>query len=611
MEKSAAPRSTIADPGTRTQPSKNALPHERRVTTRSEGHRTHHPIKRLIEAVNPSVEKRLHRVFRATVKEVDKHLAKLLIAIASGRPGSETEAMCEVVKIHAALAPLKKGNHLNSRKWHEQFAERLAHGECALKHLASDRLQSLASHLSKFSLVIQNDALKQLSYSIQAEQLRRELEDIDLGTTAPQAGKVSIRVLPGKKLDALHELAEELLQKAPVRKDPKSADTEIPGTLFTPTQLQATVSAFASARTLRDAAKLTVEDLTATEAQRPISKRPITQVAKLKEAVDHMVNIRGSTPGTALTGLQKKLDARMRGYERRIETLLKGPVDAFDARQWSLGDLSKLKKKLAELKSRLPSTVAVEQAIQADIDRRKIKAQNGFDHALRAALHSKDATAAFETLSASVNLLDEAEVLYEELGQPLDPKAFDAGVRQTFGQTGTIELKNLQAHLGGDVGARLQDFLDQVNGLANLGPVASGYLSTLGRILDEMLPTVFVPAQQKTATRNRASATSDAQEDSPRAVARRLQTASLHSSIATARADIQTVSENGVGNLGPHDKHALLTAITIVLELSQDRQELKDLQQVINALGSSGLDPRLVQEFSDLTELAVRKVSTT
>lgn len=454
------------------------------------------PLKRLIEKVRPSKEARVDRLKRDVGRKADHQLHKL---IGAAIDKDQIKAGRAALKAFEAFDPLLREDQRSTHRYRGLESALLLDGKYALSKWSTEDLEAVLKGAESFGIAKQFPTVEQLLLSTRAELLHRKLSTIHLGTTAPQAGRVSIDTLPGKELDMLADMAQALIIASGFN-SPADDDKLVRGTVFKLKELKSKKTAAVDARHRRDEAKQQVEDLARTVAKKPINERPMHEVMKLKEAVDHMVNIHGSKPAATLTGLQKKLNERMLGYERRIETLLKGPVDAFDASQWNLGDLSELKKKLAELKYRLPSTVAVEQAIQADIDRRKLKAQNQFDHALRAALHSKDETAALETLSSSVNFLDKAEVLYGELGQPLDPKAFEAGVRQTFGQTDTTELKNFHAHLKGAVGEQLKDFLNQVNSLANLGPVASGYLNTLNRVLSEMVPPVALPAVPQTPT---------------------------------------------------------------------------------------------------------------
>ncbi|QHE85207.1 hypothetical protein [Hydrogenophaga sp. BPS33] len=590
--------------------------------------------QRFIDVVNPSTKKRIENVSRAAIKKVDMHVAQFLHAVASGGKDGEKKAMQEVFKIHGVLAPMKNEYHNKVGSWHELFGERLAHRKCALKHLGVKELHQLEKNLNKFSLVHQNDALKQLGYSIKAELLRRQFEGFHWGILAPQANTRPFTVLAGRALDELQAMAKELLQNAPAAKSYKGDEPEIPGTLFTRTELQTALAALVAARQLRDEAKSTVEALAATESKRPISERPIDEVMVLKKAVDHMVNIDGVGPGEELKRMKSELDARVVGYEKRIETLLKGPVARFDARQWTNGKLVDLKEKIRELPDKHPTRAYLEDAIQTDIARRKLQVRNEFGHALSAALNGNPSEDALHgLLVAAANKWAEASALFEQLNEHLSRNEFTQWISSTLtrhilnGPQALGPLQRLQNLVG-----TLQDQLQKEGTSSPFLDLLSSCFQATSTAATGLAPKKRKPKGVATQTRadknknkvpERVATTGDGPKGTPRKLPRtaankqkdateapremqdvakiRKPPTSVTWSLAEARVQVKLARQLGVDKRHVPELQSLLMAITVVIRETQDPEDLLALSEVFRALKRQGsVDASVLRELSAL-----------
>lgn len=589
-------------------------PHRRRANAAAAEQPRKPLTQRFIDAVNPSTEKRIQNVSRAIVKKVDTHIAKFLDAVASG---SERKATQELFKIRDVLAPMKNEHHSKVGPWHELFAERLVHGKCALKYLDAQKFQLLGENLSEFSLVHQNDAFKQLNYSIKAEQLRRDFKGLHWGITAPRAGTRPITVLPGDALDKLRERAKELLKDAPAPKAYTDVEPDILGTLFTRTELQIAVADFKDARQFQIDASATVNALSTTLLTRPIDQRPFDEIVALKEAVDCLANMDDVKPGTPLKQLQKLMekvhDALLVKYEKRIETLLEGPVAQFDARQWANEELVELKEKIREFPSKHPTRAHIEDAIQTDIDRRKRDVQNELDTALRAALTGNPSDDALHDLlvSAADKWLD-AKNLFEQLNEQLSRNDVTDWINNTLtrhistGPQALDPLKRLQSHVNA-----LRDQLQEDG-------IGSEFLDLLSSCFQATSPVASVRAPKKrrakdVPTQNRAD-----KEKSPQAPRKKQDVAKTPKppasekwDLAEARVQVKVARLLGVDiEMGLEEQKALLTAVSVVVGETQDLEELQTLKDWLPSLKLQDVDAGRIQELSAKADVRLSQLST-
>lgn len=565
---------------------------------RTEGRWVSAPLRRLVEVVQA------HRAklwFRAHIKEADKQLSRVISAAVLG---DEDQALEACTKVANALKPLAQRlrNHQGATGFkdadiRELCGERLIRGEFDLRkqaHGMSDhRLRMLDEHLAAFDPTLTSPVIAQLKRSVTAEVLRRKMERIDTATAAPQGsgGKRALGELSLKELDDLDTLVQDL-QTTPKREITEDDTDRLTGMHFNLSTLQRHANAIEAALGTLQAADRKVDAFLTANPGHSVDKLSATDVKALREAVDALIKASNNTPRRSHVKLQNQLHARELKDKKQVETLLKGPVDAFDPRDWTDEDLVELQGKLAPLK--WPTTKPLEQQIQVDIDRRMLKARNEFESALRAAVRSDNEVEASKHLRQSAVQLHEAEALYARLDEKLGKQESTLWINDALAslkQMAPTELKRRGDILLTALETALQAPQPPLSSAP--GPIASGYQSTLSHILEEALETVKPSSQAN---------------EPPQKVSKAPSREELN--LADARFSIQSALENGVKGMGRMEVVALMQAITSVLKGSQDLHEIADLQKVINALGSAGIRSKSLEELSDLLARALAGTSS-